>query len=251
MSSLRQFIGNAPFEGVHKQFEISVFNSNTTTIQNGGQCCCWVVPTGTTWAFFEVWSAGGDGAGACCCMGPLYGPGPGQYGRKFLNVTGGCFFTICAAGTGCRACQCCGTCGFPSWVQCGTGGAMAICAHGGLTGCTLCFRSYQGCTGICYMTCTLCLNVPGSDYCIGALNNPVKESNYCWNRMWSWATGAPGLANNTRHGYDYCITQLTRSGEDVFQPKWPGGSGHNARACGGGCCYGGFGYGGLVTIKYG
>jgi hypothetical protein len=69
--------------------------------------------------------------------------------------------------------------------------------------------------------------------------------------MWSWAQGAPGYANNTRHGFDYCCTQLTRSGEDVFAPKWPSGTGHNARACGGSCCYGGFGYGGLVTISYG
>ena len=252
MSTLRQFLTAGGFESIYKQYQIAVYNSNYTSLQNGGTCCCFIVPAGVTSALFEVWSAGGDGAGACCCQGPLYGAGPGQYARRNISVTPGCWYTVCAAGSGCRSCCCCGVCGFPSWVRCVDGSTMVVCAQGGLTGCTYCFRSYQGCTGVCYPTCILCCGVYNSDlpFGISAFNNPTKESNYCWNKMWSWNTGAPVYAQNLRLSPDYCCTQLTRSGEDAFCTKWPGGSGMNTRACGS-CCYGGFGTGGLVLITFG
>ena len=251
MATLRQFIGNDPFTAAYRQFEIAVYNTNTSTVTNGGQCCCWVVPQGVTWAFFEAWGAGGDGAGACCCMGNYYGPGNGQYGRKFLAVTAGNYFTVCGAGSGCRSCCCCGVCGFPSFVLCANS-TNVLCAGGGALGCTLCFRSYQACVGNCIPGCITSYNSPTSEgFCVGSHNSVAHETSYCWSRMWAWNSGAPGLANNTRHGPDYCCTQLTRSGEDIFQPKWPGGPGMNARACSGGCCYGGPGLGGLVTITYG
>jgi hypothetical protein len=50
---------------------------------------------------------------------------------------------------------------------------------------------------------------------------------------------------------EYCTTQLTRNGNDYYPSRWPGGPGANSRACGGGCCFGGWGAGGLVLITYG
>ena len=87
MANLRDLIPITPITANYKQNIVSVYNTNIETVNNGGRCCCWVVPTGATWAIFEVWSAGGDGGGACCCMGPYWGPGSGQYGKKYLAVT--------------------------------------------------------------------------------------------------------------------------------------------------------------------
>lgn len=252
MPNLRDLVPITPVSSVFSEKTIAVWNTNIENQNNGGQCCCWVVPAGTTYAIFEVWSAGGDGGGACCCMGPYWGPGTGQYAKKRLPVTAGCFFTICAAGSGCQTCACCGNCGFPSWVNCGAGG-NAICVQGGQMGCTLCFRSYQGCTGICVPACVSSCGASGHDLGIPTVGSPNKQSNWCWVNMWDWNTGAPGLGNSTRNGYDYCTIQLTRSGCDTMGSvsKFPSGSGTNARACGGGCCFGSWGAGGIVVVTYG
>lgn len=255
MSTLRDFITNTPPSSNYKQSQLAIWKTNNYDALNGGQCCCWVVPGATSWAIFEVWGGGGDGAGACCCMGTYWGPSAGNYIKKRLAVTPGCFFTICAAGTGCCANTCCGQCGFPSYVNCGAGGAMAVCAGGGFMGCTLCFRSYHGCTGICVPGCSNgCTSnaTGGVDYQYPSINNVNKESNFCWSHMWNGTTGSYKYAQSTRTGIDYCTTQLTRSGFDNNNgAKWPAQGGTNARACGQGCCWGSWGAGGLVLITYG
>lgn len=250
MPGLRDLIQNTPVSPNYKELEFAVWNTNDLTALNGGRCCCWVVPAGVTWARFELWGGGGSGAGACCCMGPLFGPGNGQFSKKHITVTAGTSFLICAAGSGCCHTQCCGTCGFKSFVQCNTGGAIVACAGGGYFGCVACFQSYQGCVGHCYPSCLLNADNSG-DISYGSFNAVRKESQYCFQRMWSRDAGAPQLANNTRHSPDYCCTQLTRQGCDIIHPKWPSGAGANARACGGGCCWGVFGTGGLVLVTFG
>ena len=251
MSNLRDLLPITPITSNYKQIQIAVFNGNIESANNGGRCCCWVVPQGASWATFELWSAGGDGAGACCCMGPYWGPGAGQYVKRELQVTGGCFFTVCAAGSGCCAQQCCGVCGNPSWVTCGTGGGMSACAGGGHMGCVLCFRTYMGCTGICIPACSYGCNNVGN-MAMPSVSGVSKVSNYCWSNMWQGAQGTPKLGNNFRQGLEYCTTQLTRDGYfGIEGPKWPGGPGNSATACGGGCCWGGYGAGGLVLITYG
>lgn len=248
--SLRDYLQITPVNNNYTEREFAVWNTNAYAALNGGQCCCWVVPIGITWARFEVWSAGGAGGGACCCMGPLFGPGNGQYARRHISVTAGTSFQICAAGTGCCHTQCCGTCGFPSFVRCNTGGAIVTCANGGHFGCVACFQSYLGCVGHCYPTCALSFDFVG-EMPLGSFNSPRKEATYCWARMWSRVTGAPIFNNNSRHSPDYCCTQLTRQGCDIIHPKWPAGPGANARACSGGCCWGSFGTGGLVLVTFG
>ena len=253
MPNLRDLLPSTPVTANYKQSVVSVYNTNIDTVNNGGRCCQWTVPLGTTWAIFEVWSAGGDGAGACCCMGPYWGPGSGQYGKKTLAVTNGCTFTLCAAGTGCCAVACCGTCGQPSYVLCGTGGATALCAQGGQMGCVLCFRSYQGCTGICVPSCISSCGASGYDGPMQrpTITSPDKQSNYCWSQMNGGISGAP-VFGTFRWTNDYCTVQLTRSGcETSGGSKFPGGPGTSARACGGPCCWGGWGAGGLVTVTYG
>lgn len=253
MADLRNYlvIDRTAVTPKNKELVLSIYNTNTASVQNGGQCCCWVVPAGVTWATFELWGAGGDGGGACCCMGHYYGPFTGTYAKKYLQVTPGCYFCICAAGSGCCAQQCCGTCGFPSWVNC-QNGTQVTCAAGGCGGCVLCFRSYQGCTGICWGSCNIACYSNSYEFTSPSLNSPNKVSNYCWQNMFEFMQGTPKLGNNTRTGLDHCVTSLTIWGGAAFgNPRWPGGTGNSATACGGGCCYGMFGAGGLVMITYG
>ena len=141
MSNLRDLLPASPPSTAYKQQVISVYNTNTDSVSNGGACCCWVVPVGVTWAVFETWSGGGDGAGACCCMGPYWGPGGGNYSKKYLPVTSGTYFILCGGGSGCCAQQCCGTCGLSSFVLCSNSTNVAY-SCGGYMGCVLCFRTY-------------------------------------------------------------------------------------------------------------
>lgn len=253
MSNLRDFTTNAPITTNYKQAQVAVYNTNTYVALNGGACCCWKVPGGVSWAVFELWGGGGDGGGACCCMGTYWGPGSGNYAKTKIAVLPGCYYNICAAGSGCCALTCCGQCGFPTFVTC-QNGSMAVCAGGGYMGCTLCFRSYHGCTGICVPACSTGCTTGGVavDYSYPSIQNINKESNFCWSHMFSETVGVPRLGNNTRQGLEYCTTQLTRQGYDNNNgAKWPAQGGTNARACGGGCCFGSWGAGGLVLITYG
>jgi len=255
MAELRNFLVNdvGSVQQQHREFQLSIFNTNTPDVLNGGQCCCFVVPAGITWAVFEVWGGGGSGGGACCCMGHYYGPESGGYSKKQLQVTPGTFFCICAGGTGCCNTQCCGNCGFPSWVLCGSNGTNVICAEGGCGGCVLCFRSYQGCTGICFGMCKMeCGCNTNRDYSAPKIMSQPHVSNYCWQNMFEFMSGPTKYGQNLRLGLDHCVTSLTISGCAPFgQAKFPGGPGNSATACGGGCCWGSYGAGGLVLISYG
>lgn len=253
MADLRNYLVNNPaaVNSRHSDNTLSVYNVNVDSHLNGGQCCCWVVPAGVSWAVFEVWGAGGSGGGACCCMGHYYGPANGSYAKRSLQVTSGSYFCICAGSSGCCSQQCCGLCGFPSYVLC-SNGTNVSCSPGGCGGCVLCFRSYQNCTGICWGMCNLGCYSTGYDYAAVNTTSQNKVSNYCWQNMFEWNGGSNKLANNTRLGLDHCVTSLTINGSAPFGPaKFPGGVGNSATACGGGCCWGSWGAGGLVLITYG
>jgi len=259
MSSLRDLLPIAVPSANYKQIQLAIYHNSISSVQNGGCCCCWVVPIGTTWATFELWGAGGDGGGACCCSGlGCCGPGTGHYAKISLTVTAGCYFCTCAAGSGCCAQSHCGTCGFPSWVNCGSNGQQVICAGGGYTGCVGCWHGYWGCTGICNgaqnFGCNLCAPASGRqpDVGIASIGGTAKDSNYCFSSQWFAATGAPKYGMSTRTGLERCTNNNTRQGCDAMNgSKWPAGMGTPSSACGGGCCWGGWGAGGLVLITYG
>jgi len=251
MSNLRDLLPITAPSTAYKQQVISVYNTNIDSVQNGGACCCWIVPVGTTWAVFETWSGGGDGAGACCCMGPYWGPGGGNYAKKYLPVTTGCYFILCGGGSGCCAQQCCGTCGLSSFVLCQNSTNVAY-SCGGYMGCVLCFRTYMGCTGICIPSCSYGCYSLNYDITMPSVSSPNKVSNYCWSNQWEWSHGVSKYGNYNRQGMDYCLTSLTIQGRSMMcGAKWPGGAGNSATACGGGCCWGGWGAGGLAMVTYG
>ena len=59
-------------------------NSRFYCNNNGGKCCNWTVPQGTTFAVFELWGGGASGVGGCCCMQGMPGDG-GSYAIKSLT----------------------------------------------------------------------------------------------------------------------------------------------------------------------
>jgi len=260
MSSLRTLLPLVTPTSNMKQIQVAIYHNSITSVQNGGCCCCWVVPTGASWAIFELWGAGGDGGGACCCSGiGCCGPGTGHYSRQAIQVTAGQYFCTCAGGSGCCAQSHCGTCGFPSWVYCGSNGSSVVCAGGGYMGCTGCWHGFWGCTGICNgaqnFGCNLCAGASGRspDIGIASIGGVAKDSNNCFSNMWFAATGAPKYGMTTRQGREHCSAGNTQVGCEYGAggSKWPAGMGTPSSACGGGCCWGGWGAGGLVLITYG
>ena len=254
MATIRQFLVNevASVQNTNREFQLAIYNTDTPSVTNGGQCCLFTVPAGITWAVFEIWGGGGSGGGACCCMGPYYGPESGAYAKRRIAVTAGQQFCLCAGGSGCCNQTCCGACGFPSWVNCQANGTQVTCAAGGCGGCVQCFRTYQGCTGICFGMCRMGCDVGTHDFMQPKIMSQPKASNYCWQNMFEFKSGPTKYKANLLLGMEHCSTSLTISGCSPFgAPAYPGGPGNSATACGGGCCWGGWGAGGLVVVNYG
>ena len=65
-----------------------------------GCCCNWQVPSGVEKVTFELWGAGGNGAGACSCNRCAHyrGAAGGAYNTKTISTTGGCSYSVCAGG---------------------------------------------------------------------------------------------------------------------------------------------------------
>ena len=120
-----------------------VYSSNHWTPLNGGACCLWTVPTGTTSIKFELLSGGGPGGSSGGDYDYGQGGQGGHYTMKTLRKSSAHFidgstYTICAAGT--SDCSCCCSCnmncrhGCISYV---TGpGLTNFCAIGGMGGST-------------------------------------------------------------------------------------------------------------------
>lgn len=247
-------VTNVPY----KQLQLAIFNGREgSSVQDGGRCCCWKIPSGTSWATFEAWGSGGDGPGACCCMGEYMSGGTGQYSKKTLAVNSSNeFFNICVGGSGCCAQQCCGTCGFPSFVRC-CNGTVASCAQGGSGGCGVCHHmGGLSCTGICQggYGGGRCGCQGLGDFLQGSRVEPDKQSNLCVNQNFRYMPGPLKFQPNTRRSLDPCSVSMTMAGCCYWQgamTQWPGGPGSSGQACGGPCCWGGWGTGGLVLITYG
>jgi len=247
-------VTNIPF----KPLQLAVFNGRESSgVQDGGRCCCWKIPSGTTWATFEGWGAGGDGGGACCCQGSYRSGGTGQYAKRTLNVSPtNEYFIICTGGSGCCAQSCCGQCGFPTFVLC-CNGTQTMCAPGGTGGCGVCHRmGGRSCTGICQSGqgggARGCQG--NGDIFYGSLSEPDKQSNFCDNQSWQYMSMSLKYAPNFRRSFDACGVGMTNAGCCYVGGQmgtFPGGPGIQAWACAGGCCWGAWGTGGMVLITYG
>ena len=229
--------------------QLFVYNTSVTSAQNGGQCCLWTVPAGTTWIRFELWGGGSDGPGACCCQQPNQSGGAGAYGRRTVTAVPGNTYTICAGGSGCCPGPCCGTQGFASYVCGGTGtGIMCACASGGPPSCGQCFM-YGSCTCIGNTNVTsISSSYCNVDFGLPAISGAAHTTT-CGFQSWQYVPSGPYIGTGVRHSRDYCTTGSGCYMMEGFA-SFPGGGGGGAVSYGGGCCWGGAGAGGLVIVSY-
>ena len=260
--------GTRHYKNVQRN-EFYVYNANHWTPVNGGQCCLWTVPAGTTSIQFEILSGGGPGGSSGGDYDHGVGGAGGNYTMKSLKKSGGafqggCTYTICAAGT--SDCSCCCSCnmncrhGCVSYV---TGpGLTNFCAIGGMGGTTSwdmtsnCYNCHIGNTqcsvgnynaGWANYSC----NTPtyGGDVEFRGTTGGFVRQYDCCSQAYSTA-GAPSGPFTAPHG---------SSGKGRCVGNWACCSAHSAFPGGGGAghatdatdaCWGGFGAGGLVKVTY-
>ena len=236
---------NQPSTGQFNQ--LYVRNTNYDSVTNGGFCCLWTVPAGTTWARFEVWGAGGDGGGACCCQQPAMGGGSGSYARKTTRVTPGEQYRLCAGGSGCCSQLCQGTSGFPSYAMNNAASTypVGLCASGGYGGNSGCFYAISSCyhcgTVICGCVC-------GHDFGLCGLTGSAHAS-WCGFDAWQYVPQGTYSGGGVRTGSTHCgefwMGCAIMGNGNIF----PGGGGGTAISYGG-CCWGGWGAGGQVLVTF-
>jgi len=222
-----------------------VYNTNVGNVNNGGQCCLWTVPTGAKWARFEVWGGGGDGGGACCCQQPSKGGGSGSYARRTIRVVPGQTYTLCAAGSGCCSQNNCGTNGFSSYA-CNASATypLCLCASGGEGGSSCCWAAiggnYHCSSNVCGSTCN-------ADFAICGIQGSAHQS-WCGFDSWHYVAQGPYIGGGMRPTRTHC-GEYWMGCDSVGGNIWPGGGGGTAISYGG-CCWGGWGAGGLVVVTY-
>ena len=240
-----------------------VYNCCHYDANNGGCCLAWTVPALTTTVRFELTGGGGSGSpGQCCASGPS--GGSGAYAVKTMHSYKGDFtaastqYTVCAGGstrcsccTNCTNCWCCGVRGCRSYV---TGGSnlSGFCAEGGTYGFHMCAN--LGCYSCSHIqqcdTCLLrCACWNGADWGAQGASGHRQQNHYCHGTVWSIAgPSVSPWASSSQHTVDRCShgsQQACCSGHSIF----PGGGGHSPFNDGG-CCFSGWGQGGLVVISY-
>lgn len=243
MASLKQLTGG----GTISKNIITYYVYNTSLGDTAGFCCRVCIPTSYNIAVVELWGAGANGGGACCCQWPYSTATPGSYVQSKFSVTAGQCYRLCAGGANGCATTCCGCQGNSSYVLLENTGTTCACAHGGLGGCQLCFFKNCSCTGICIPsevwtdTNVGCLSICSS-------RGISQTNNFCRTDDLEFQMGSPKYSQNTRLGNNHCQTQWTRSGCDKLQNAWPSSAGAGGSACGGGCCWSGWGASGLIIM---
>ncbi len=243
--------------------QIYVYNCCHYDSDNGGCCLLWTVPALTTTVRFELTGGGGSGSpGHCCGSGPS--AGSGAYAVKTQHSYKGDFtanstqYTVCAGGSTrcsccgqCTNCACCGVRGCRSYV---TGGSnlSGFCAEGGTWGFHMCANlGCYSCSPLsqcdrCLVRCS-CWN--GADWGAQGASGHRIQNHYCHGTVWSVAgPSVSPWASNSQYTVDRCShgsQQGCCSGHSIF----PGGGGHSPFNDGG-CCWGGWGQGGLVVVSY-
>ena len=231
--------------------EFVVYNTSTQSASNEGQCCAWTVPSGTTYAVFEMWGGGGSGDGSCCCM-QGGGAGAGGYVVKGITVTPGEVFRICAAASGCcypSQGNYCGCCSFVCSTSGGISGTwqLAVCGGRGAISPTQCHGFIN-----CYSCCSQCFCCGGiksgadADVCFPGVTGTAHKTQHCFDDGYGVAASAPHTAGGLHMGYNGCCARGGPSGFGMF----PGGGGLSGQSFGGGCCCGSPGAGGMVYVVY-
>ena len=260
--------GTRHYKNVQRN-EFYVYNANHWTPVNGGKCCLWTVPAGTTSIQFEILSGGGPGGSSGGDYDHGVGGAGGNYTMKSLKKSGGafqggCTYTICSAGT--SDCSCCCSCnmncrhGCVSYV---TGpGLTNFCAIGGMGGATHwdvssnCYNCHIGntqCSVGNYNAgwVTYSCNTPtyGGDVEFRGTTGGFVRQYDCCSQAYSTA-GAPSgpfTAPTGSTGKARCVGNWACCSAHSAFPGG-GGAGHATDATD--ACWGGFGAGGLVKVTY-
>lgn len=213
-----------------------------------GCCCLWTVPTNVRRVTFELWGAGGSGAGACSngrCM-IWGGAGGGYYNTKTIDVCPGWTYTICAGGVyPCCNFETCGCLGCSSYVTgCNLTNFCAMGGHGGFSENSWSLGCYSdwGC-------CVAPTGQWGGDFAMGNHRgmywNPKGVFCHCHGR-YSIPTSAPFIGTNVMQALNFC---WIRCGCWTV-PYGHGGQNAMTTYCGGCCGQGGMGGPGLVKITF-
>jgi len=255
------------------------------TNYNRNMLCCWVVPAGVTRITFELWGAGGSGAGSCCCSWGVPG-GAGAYARKTIYATtpggfAGCAYCLCAAYPGCCApTMGCGYRGCSSFIV--GPGLTNFCAEGGIPGCSYCWPNiaYQcnpsfnnKCNigwlqmGQCNVLAQWCACYYGADIgqpgCNSFLYTDQCSGNSCQYKPVVAIPGhlpSPNAATaQSYHILRYCDANQPGSWDGCrigygymggANGRTPGAGGNTAAACAGSCYCGSPGGPGMIRIQY-
>ena len=215
-----------------------------------GKCCLWTAPAGIHRVQFEIWSAGGSGAGGCnyyCCMTSMASGGGGNYATKTIDVNPGWTYTVCAGDTY----RCCahtwnGGRGCKSWVS---GCNISMCAFGG-QGARICNCGAWG-----WEQRETCHNGDGMGFCgadfgMMGTNGPGSSTSgcHCYSHN-NYGGQAPmiGLMATNTATETWCSC--------ACHTNWPSGGGMNGEStyCGNHakCCAAGhMGGSGVVRITY-
>lgn len=230
------------------------------------------MPCGTTSATFELWGGGGSGAGGCCCQQGVPG-GSGAYVRKTLQyplVQGSWCYALCVAGPTCCSACCIGIQGCKSViVGCNL---TNLCADGGVPGKSCCYaywgadfrcldRVYwEGCGGYSPTDSTAaayggdCMipgrpgffrthNTANNCYTKVGLSYPPKIIDDLGGHLMSNVSG--NACSNQR---TYCQGTTPWAFNANCRNTLPGVGSPSTTSCGGSCCYGLRGGGGLIKV---
>ena len=212
---------------------------------NNGKCCIWTVPSGVTYAIFEMWGGGASGIGSFCCM-QGYAGDSGGYGIKSTNVTAGDTFTICAGAATCCRPDAGNYPGCNSYVMGTPTGLSCFCAvacGGVCTNCSQC-HGFFGCYSCC-MNCYNCSYMPNNvDFGIAGIKGSAQRSQHCGDRGLQYIPTAPMAQSGPKMGPNGCCTR----GGDMFG-SWPGGAGSSSHSYGS-CCCGSPGASGAIYVVY-
>lgn len=236
----------------------------------------WCVPCGTTQITFELWGGGGSGGGACCCQQGVPG-GSGSYVRKTLQypqIQGGWCYCLCVAPPTCCASCCCGIQGCKSFiVGCNVSN---LCADGGLPGKTCCYAYWSNdfrCTDRHYFAGsggwtpgTDGASAYGGDEMIKGgpgFFRTYNTSSTCWTKIGMpypprlidhkgghIMSNVSGDACNQERTYCTGTTPWAYNSNCNGGAGMPGVGAPSATSCGGSCCYGRRGVGGMIKITY-
>jgi len=249
MAGLRTLLELAAGSDQTLNYDVTyVYNTNINNPENGGSCCLFTAPVGSTWFAVEIWGGGGGGAGVRCCFGGWPG-GSGSYTRKIINGLSGAgteTFTICAAGSTNCSSDCVGCASYPSYVRNG-GGTIVACSSGGALSCSRC-QFMIGCTG------QGCQQEISGSACgtlsICGVTGSAKGTAWCSGSSYQFMPSAPFTSSVARPTKDGCSGYCGGCCNGGYA-HFPGGGGASSFSHTTGPFCGAAGAGGLVIVYAG